>query len=77
MAAELDKIHHTLRGFAPPGLGEYPDKIGGYHGCLTWRRSSSLKLQGNWLKLSAVPVAIDKAMAENMTGPQDSQGGRR
>jgi hypothetical protein len=33
------------------GLGEYPDKIGGYHGCLPWYSSSSLKLRGNWVEL--------------------------
>lgn len=69
MAAKLNKIYRGVWGFLPMGLGEYPDKIGGYHGCLPWHRSSSLKLQGNWAKLPVIPAAINKAMAEEATVP--------
>ena len=69
MAAKLNKIYRAVWGFLPMGLGEYPDKIGGYHGCLPWHRSSSLKLQGNCIQLPAIAAAINEAMAEEATVP--------
>ena len=48
MAEKLEKYDRTLQwGFLPAVLGEYPDKKGGYHGCLKWWSSSSLKLRGS------------------------------
>ena len=42
------------------GLGEYPDKIEGYHGCSAWRGGSSLKLRGN-----QCPIACNDMMRLN------------
>ena len=69
MAEKLIKIYRAVRGLLPMGLGEYPDKIGGYHGCLPWCRSSSLNLQGNGIQLPAIAYAINGAMAEEATVP--------
>jgi len=70
MAEKLDKIYRKARGFLPMRrLGEYPDKIGGYHGCLPWHHGSSLKLQGNRTKLPEVTAAINEAMEERATVP--------
>lgn len=69
MAEKLKKLYRAVWGFLLTGVGEYPDKIGGYHGCLPWHRSSSLKMKGNWAKLPAIPAAINKAMAEEATVP--------
>jgi hypothetical protein len=33
MAKEIDREYDTFRKFCPLGLGEYPNKIGGYLGC--------------------------------------------
>ena len=46
MAAELNKTHGRSPGGPAGGLREYPDEIGGYHGCPSGRRSSSLKMEG-------------------------------
>jgi len=69
MAAKLITYFRNFWGFLSTLLREYPDKIGGYHGCLPWHRSSSLKMKGNWAKLPAIPAAINKAMAEEATVP--------
>jgi hypothetical protein len=61
MAAEISKSYRTLRERQPMGLGEYPDKIGGYHGCLPWYSSSSLKLQGNWIQLPVLRAGIKRS----------------
>ncbi len=65
MATKLKYIYRTVWGFLLTGLREYPDKIGGYHGCLPWRRSSSLKLQGKREKLAVITVAVNGAMAKS------------
>jgi hypothetical protein len=67
----------THREAQPRRLGEYPDKIGGYHGCQPWLRSSSLKMQGNWIKLPVLRVALNEAVANNATGPLTAREGRR
>jgi len=69
MAEKLKKLYRAVWKFLLAGLGEYPDKIGGYHGCLPWHRSSSLKIQGNCTQLFAIAAAIDEAMAEEATVP--------
>jgi len=76
MAEKLNKIYRAVRGFLLTGLREFPDKIGGYHGCLPWYSSSSLKLKGNRAKLPAIPVVVDEAMARKRSYPLN-QGGRR
>jgi hypothetical protein len=35
MAKEMNRGYDTFRKFCPKGLGEYPNKIGGYLGCDT------------------------------------------
>ena len=77
MAERLKRMYRHMRGFLSGGLGEYPDKIGGYHGCSMRQRSSSLKLQGRCVKLPAITAVINQAMMEKVTAPHIYQGGRR
>lgn len=69
MAAELKKLYHAACKFVLTGLGEYPDKIGGYHGCPLWHHGCSLKMQGCCIQLPAIAAACDEAMAKKATVP--------
>ncbi len=77
MAAKLNYIYRAVWEFMLAGLGEFPDKIWGYHGCWSWHRSSSLKLQGRYIQMPAIPVAIDDALVIKRLYPKDNQGGLR
>ena len=46
MAAQLDKRRTGRRRDAPGTLGDYPDEIGGYHGCRSSSPGSSLIMPG-------------------------------
>jgi hypothetical protein len=58
MAAEITTRYQTLRESPLTGLREYPDKIGGYHGCLSRYNRSSLKLQDNWIPLPVLRAGM-------------------
>jgi hypothetical protein len=59
------------------GLREYPDKIEGYHGCLPWYHSSSLKMQGNWIKLPILRVATKRSYGTRNDRTHQLTEGRR
>ena len=69
MAAKLITDFRKFWGFLFTILREYPDKIGGYHGCLSWYRSSSLKLVGICIQMPAIPAANKETLTEERTMP--------
>ena len=69
MATKLITMLNALSDFLPLGLREYPDKIGGYHGCLSRCHGSSLKPEGIDIQMPAIPVAINRVAAEERTIP--------
>ena len=69
MAEGLNYTFHNVRGSQSKGLREYPDKIGGYHGCPLWQRSSSLKLQGKCKNLPGFTAVIEQAITGKATMP--------
>lgn len=67
----MTQIHRELRGFWPMGVGEYPDEIEGYLGCLPYYGRSSLRLWGNCIQSPLLSVAIRTVV----TGPLANRGG--
>lgn len=70
MAERLKFTYSNVRDSQSKRLREYPDKIGGYHGCSLWRRSSSLKLQGKCKNMPVFTTNIEQAIAEKRPHPK-------
>jgi hypothetical protein len=77
MAAEISARYRTLRESQLMGLREYPDKIGGYHGCPLWHSSSSLKLQGNWIPLPVLRAGMKRESGASSNRTLKLMEGRR
>jgi len=77
MAAEISTRYQTLRESPPTGLGEYPDKKGGYHGCLSWYGRSSLKLQDNWVSLPVLRAGMKRNSGASSNRTLKLMEGRR
>jgi hypothetical protein len=69
MATKLINMLNALSDYLSLGLREFPDKIGGYHGCLSWCHGSSLKLEGIDIQMLAVHVAINRVTVKERTVP--------
>jgi hypothetical protein len=77
MAAEISTGYQALPESPPTGLREYPDKIGGYHGCLSWYSRSSLKMQDNWISLPVLRAGMKRNSGASSNRTLKLMEGRR